>query len=242
MQELSTDEKAIFDEITALGVDAWNLTQKVEGLNTDPKMFSVMIYRRLWSNHRGFAHLWNENLRLEASIILRSGLEAAICIAALSALGSEFLELMRKDAAFTVLRQSKKLREDGEEKAASVAEEHLAMLLKPLPEGTKPASLNWKDLADVGGVPQFYSTHRMLSGTSSHVTGLSIITGIISDGQSEDLQNKLSGIQGRMHPLSMAGAALHGTALHSQMIGSAELLERANGLIEKMNSLSDGWV
>jgi hypothetical protein len=234
-------ELAIVDEISHLGADAWTATLAIEGLNTDPVMFSAMIYRRLWSNHRGFLVLWKANLLLEASIVLRSGLEASICLAALPVLGGDFIALMKKDAAFTVRGQQIKLLEDGDEAAAQEAGAHVDMLLSLLPEGTKPEKLKFKTLAETGGVPQLYSAHRMLSGTSSHVTGLSVLQGSVSDNASSALQAELTNLTRRMHLMYMAGATLHGIALHCQMIDALELLERANRLIGRMNEISRGW-
>lgn len=242
MSEPTAEELAVCNEISQLGADTWAASLQIEGLNTDPKMFSVMIFRRLWSNHRGFLVLWDANLLLEASIVLRSGLEAAICLAALPTLGEDFIELMRKDAAFTVQRQQKKLLEDGDEEAANEASGHLDMLLAQLPEGSKPTALHFKTLAEAGGVPQLYFAHRHLSGTSSHVTGLSILQGVVSDDASEALQAQLTGLTRRMHLMYMAGATLHGTALHCQMIEATELTDRANTLIHQMNQLSQAWV
>lgn len=240
--EPSPEELAICDEVSHVGADTWTATMALEGLNTDPMMFSAMIYRRLWSNHRGFLVLWKANLLLEASIVLRSGLEAAICLAALPVLGKDFIALMKKDAAYTVQRQQRKLLEDGDEAAAHEAGAHVDMLLSLLPEGSKPACLNFKTLAETGGVPPLYSAHRLLSGTSSHVTGLSILQGAVSDEASIALQDELSGLTRRMHLMYMTGATLHGIALHSQIIGAAELMDKANALIGQMNEISQGWL
>lgn len=242
MNEPTPVELAIFDEISAVGADTWAVSQGIEGLSTDPKMFSIMIYRRLWSNHRGFALLWRERFQLEASIILRSGIEAAICLAALHTNSDEFLTLLRMDAAATVRKQQKRLEEEGEEEAALSAAGCVDMLLSPLPEGCKPTFLNWKSLADDCQVPQLYSTYRHLSGTSSHVTGLSVLEGVVSDEETEQLQAQLARMNRRMHLMYMASATLHGTSLHCQMIGSAELGARADQLIARMNEISEGWL
>lgn len=242
MQEPTPDERAICDDISHLGADTWAASLAIEGLNTDPKMFSIMIYSRLWSNHRGFLVLWKAGLQLEASIVLRSGIEAAIAIAALHVMGDEFITLLRKDAAYTVLRQQKKLQEEGDNAAAAEAAAHIDMLLSALPEGSKATCLNWKTLAETGGMPQLYSAHRLLSGTSSHVTGLSVLHGVVSDDESEGLQDRLKGMTRRMHLMYMAGATLHGLAVHCRMIGDAALTERADALVERMNQISFGWV
>ena len=89
----TSDELVIYDEISALAAELWATSREIEGLSTDPKMFSIMLFSRLWSNHRGFTVLWNNKLFLEADIVLRSGVETAICIAANLKLKDTFVAL-----------------------------------------------------------------------------------------------------------------------------------------------------
>jgi hypothetical protein len=191
---LTAAEAALCDEVSSLGAAAWTASVATEGLNTDPKMFSVMLFRRLWSNHRGFLVLWTAGLIDEAGMILRSGLEAAISIAANARLGGAFQVLMRNDGAYTLQRQIKRFLEEGDDERAAEAQAALALMRAGLPDGTKHVPLNWKELATESGLPVLYSSHRMLSGISSHVTGQSILQGVVSDDETEALQDELEAI------------------------------------------------
>lgn len=239
--EVTAEELAIYEEISRIGESLWEVSLGISGLNSDPKMFSIMLFKRLWSNHRGFTLLWNNGLQLEADIVLRSGVEAAICIAANHRMGDMFVTMMRGDAAFTVQGQIKRLRASGEEQRAREGEEALAGLMKGLPDGCKPAKLNWRELAESGGYPQMYEQHRMLSGVSSHVTGLSVLNGVVSGEKSEELQDEWRDLTRKMHLMMMAGATLHGALVHAQMIGDDALLAVASALVDRMNALSWKW-
>jgi len=241
MVELTKEELALCDEISQLGSDVYKLSRQTEGLTTDPKMFSIMLFRRLWSNHRGFLVLWRGHHIDEAGMVLRSGLEAAICIAANAKLGAAFQDLVRKDGAYTLQRQIKRFNEVGEDQGAAEAEAALHGLLSGLPDGTKPSPLNWKELAHACDIPQLYSSHRMLSGISSHVTGLSLLQDVVSDTESERLQAMYTALTRKMYLMMMVGATLHGCALHAEMLESADLLAASNKLIERMNAVSMDW-
>lgn len=235
------EELAIFNEITQLGSSLWVSSLKLSGLSTDPKMFSIMLYKRLWSNHRGFAHLWRNSLPLEADIILRSGVEAAICIAANFRLQDRFLILMRQDAASTVTGQIKIHRANGEQDLVRDGEAALRDLLIGLPNG-KAARLNWQLLASEGRVPQLYDWHRMLSGISSHVTGLSVLRGVTDEtDRMNNLQAELRDLNEKMRPMMMAGATLNGIMHHAGMIDDRRQLEAALSLIDQLNEISKHW-
>lgn len=238
--EPSSEELALVDEISRLGVDLWDESLKISGLNTDPKMFSIMLFRRLWSHHRGFVLLWNSGLYLEGDIILRAGIEAAICIAANFNLREEFVAMMRQDAAFTVMSQVKLLTASGEIETAKAGELQLEMLVKGFPEGAKAKKLDWSDLAKRGGVPQLYGFHRHLSGTSAHVTGLSVLQDVGGSEETESLQAELKAHTKRTHLMMMVGATLNGALLHGGMIDCRKSVERAHGLIQQMNEVSKG--
>jgi hypothetical protein len=152
MTEITAEELSIYNEISELGASLWDASQRVVGLNTDPKMFSVVLFKRLWSNHRGYTVLHNNSLFLEADIILRSGLEAAICIAANFQLRDEFVLLMRRDVAFTLQGQIKVHRDSGFTELVKDGEARLRQLLASMPPGVKPAKLDWSNLAQQGHV------------------------------------------------------------------------------------------
>ncbi len=242
MTVLTNEELAIYDEISRLGASLWDASIKLVGQNRDPKMFSVMLFKRLWSNHRGYTLLHNNAFSLEADIILRSGLEAAICIAANYQLRDEFVVLMRQDTAFTLQGQIKMNREEGANDLVKDGEATLRQLQAEIPEGSKPARLQWKTLAEQGKVPQLYSFYRMLSGVSSHVTGMSLLKGVVDkDGGGENVQNELRNLSRKMHLMMMAGATLQGSMLHAGMIGENEHARTARSLVDRMNVISTAW-
>jgi hypothetical protein len=236
----SDEERALFDDISHLASGLWEKSTVIEGLTIDPKMFSIMLFKRLWSNHRGFTNLWVDCFRLESDIVLRSALEAAICLSANLYLREEFVLLMKRDAAFTLQRQIKSHREAGDTEMIRGTEEALQPLLAGLRHGIKAAKLDWKTLAAIGKAPMLYNWHRMLSGVSSHVTGLSILTGIGGEGFDEK-QEELKNLTRKMHLMMMAGTTLQGSMCHAGMIGAHKELEVALALTDRMNALSWKW-
>lgn len=240
--EPTVEELALCDEISALGAALWDSSLRVEGASSDPKMFSVMLFKRLWSHHRGFVLLWNNRLHLEADILLRAGVEAAICLAANHRIKNEFVSLMRRDAAFTVKSQGKRFRADGDHTEAAQADEALQAILKQMPEGEKPEKLSWESLAAQGQVPTLYSWHRMLSGLSAHVTGVSVLRDVVTDSHSEGLQEELHALTRKMHLMMMAGATLQGAAIHAHMIGDLAQSQVADRLTSRMNAVTMAWL
>lgn len=84
------DETALFDEISHLTDAIWERSKDVAGTMADPKLVSVILFRRLRGNHRGYAALWNSKCYIEGEIIVRAAVETAICLAANSKMGDEF--------------------------------------------------------------------------------------------------------------------------------------------------------
>jgi hypothetical protein len=240
MLEPTKDEIAIYGDISQLGAKIWKLSTGIEGLSNDPKMFSIMLYKRLWSNHRGYTALYNLKLSLEANIVLRSAVETAICIAANYRLQREFVILMRRDACHTIQGQIKVHRENGASDTVKEGEATLRYLQSFLPEGAKAAKLDWKKLAEQGGVDQLYSFHRMLSGVSSHVTGLSILRGV-TNGKMDAEHAELGALERKMHLMMMAGAMLQGSRIHAGMIEAYAELEHAVALTERLATISMAW-
>jgi hypothetical protein len=238
--EPTGDELALFDDISTFAGSLWKKSRSISGLTTDPKMFSVALFKRLWSNHRGYTLLWNNSFSLESDIILRAALEAAICLSAISKLKGEFVILMRQDAASTVQGQIKSHRDDGDTEGVRDGEDLLRTLLKGLPEGLKAARLNWKELASRGNIPLLYTWYKQMSGVSSHVTGLSVIDAFGGKGL-DDKHDELRKLNRKMHLMMMAGATLHGAARHAEMINDLVELENALALMDRMNALSWGW-
>jgi len=238
-----TDEElAISVEISGLGESLWAKSEKVTGRLTDREMLSVLTYRRLWSNHRGFVQLWRNSLPTEADIILRSGLEAAICIAANRRLGPQFGIVLRQDAAFTVEAQIELHRRNGDGERVAENEEILRGLVAGLPEGVTPARLDWEALAKEGQVPRLSEWHRQLSGVASQVTGVSIIYGVTDETEKvRKMQDRWRELRNRMRPMMMCSATLTGSLHHAEVIESAGHLEAARELTERMNDIAAQW-
>lgn len=236
------DELAISEAISGLGESLWAESETVTGLFKDPKVLSTLLYKRLWSNHRGFVQLWRCPLPQEADIILRSGLEAAICIAANRKLGAVFGAMMRQDAAFTVLGQIKIHRENDDGKRVAESEAILRSLTADLPESSKAAKLDFKALAQAGEVPRLYEWHRQLSGVSSHVTGVSVIFGVTDEtDEVNELQARWRELNNKMRPMMMCSATLTGSLHHAEVIGASGHVEAALALTDRMNEISKLW-
>lgn len=240
MIEPTDDELAIYDDISNLAEQLWNITTNVEGLSTDPKMFSCMLFKRLWSNQRGYTSLWKLGLQLEANIVLRSAVETAICVCANARMREDFVLLLKRDAAFTIQGQIKTHRDSGGHDAVREGEAVLRMIQSTLPAGVKPAKLDWKQLASQAQVSQLYGFHRLLSSVSSHVTGLSILRGITSNRLHAE-QVGLLDLERKMHLMMMAGAMLQGSRLHAVMIEAIPELEVATALTDRLAAISTSW-
>lgn len=237
----TSEELEIYDSISVLTDQIWSISKEIEGLNTDPKMFSIMLFQRLRSNHRGFTILWNNSQHLEADIVLRSGIETAICLVALREMKDGFIKLLKKDAAFTILGQIKSSRDAGEVELVNEGEATLRMLKSTFDDEEKPSKLNWKMLADTGGFPQLYGYHRHLSGVSSHVTGLSILKRIMDVDGTDDNQQKLRSLERKMHLMMMAGATLQGSIVHAGMIDHLPSADAALSLMHRLAGISHLW-
>ena len=240
---MPTEQNAdIYCKVSELCASLWEASESVVASNQDPKIHSVMLFKRLSSHHHGFTLLYHQNLSLDASIILRSGLEVAICIAANFHLRDEFVDLLRLDAVFSLKAQIKLYREEGFTELVQQSELRLRELNSKLPEKSKAARLNWKDLAEKGKVPQLYQQYRQLSGISTHVTGLSLLRGVVAEnGEGLDTQHKLSQLDKKWHPMIMTGATLLASKSHAEMIDNEAHMILANQLIEELNATSLSW-
>ena len=181
------DRLKLFNALGSAGSDMWRTARQLRGLNTDPKMVSATLYLRLWNNYRGFGLLWAERLSMEADMLLRSAIETAICLAALKSSSADFVDLLRSDAAVTMLSQVNLLRGAGDAELADRGEaEFLKLFGQRRPNGQRHRKLDWQELANTAGVPWLYNEHRSLSGIASHVTGLSLILDVAYADEPDD--------------------------------------------------------
>ena len=205
------------------------------------KAVSLMLYQRLWSNFRAFGKLWSEDCFLEANIIIRTAIEAAICIAANKKLGGGFYPLLLGDLAATLKKMIKLWRSTGETDLVSLYE---AQLRNP-PAGTpaQPKAFVWKELAGFAEQPILYDRHRWLSATSAHVTGISLLRSVVTDGDTENLQAELLNIDQTINPLCMGCVFMFGARLHAQIVGNDELTvaaERLDGRLKELLETAQG--
>lgn len=235
--EVTQDELALFDDVSSLAGALWAKSLEITGRFTDPKMISIMLFKRLWSNHRGYALLWKNRLQLESDIVLRSAIEASICLAANAVLKDQFAVLLHRDAAQTILGQIKLHRANGDLETVRDAEAVLRDLKEHLPDDAKPVGLNWQSLSKEGGVPHLYAWYRMLSGTSSHVTGASILTSV-SDVSGPCNVGELLSMQRKLHFMMMAGATLHGSMRHAGILDDEPAARSALDLTNRLSGLS----
>ena len=232
----TSSEMAIFDDITELAKSALSASSSIDGSISDPKVVSTALFRRLIGHHVGFEVLWKLGLQLEADIILRSGIEAAICLAANAKLPELFGQLLRSDAAYTLKSQIKMYHNDDDMEAARQAES----VLRDLQNDQKAAALNWRALATQGDVARFYDWYKNLSGVSSHVSGVSIMKDI-QNRKVADAQEILRQHGQKMHYMMMGIATLQGSIFHARTINEPELLERSSAIAEMMNKVSSDW-
>lgn len=238
--ESTAEELSLFNDITAHTASLWEKSRDMRGRSHDPKMFSIMLFKRLWSNHRGYIILWNTDLQTESDIILRSGIEASICLAANYELREEFVELMHGDAIFTLKGQIKMHREEGSLDLVRQSEAVLRDIGRSFFGEAKPSRLDWKSLAGLGQVPHLYGWHRMLSGLSSHVTGASILTAVApADGPNPGAE--LGPLQRKMHLMMMAGATLQGCLRHGGMLEDESACAETVTLLKRLGELSWDW-
>ena len=236
------EELAISVKISGLGESLWAESESVTGLLTGREMLSVLIYRRLWSNHRGFMQLWRNALPTEADIVLRTGLESAIYLAANRKLGSKFGVMLRQDAAFTLTDQIAMHREHDDDASVAEGEALLQTLTAGLPKGINPTRLDLQALAREGDVPQLYEWHRHLTGVSSQVTGVSIVYGAADENEKASrLQARWRELKNRLRPMMMCSATLTGSLLHAEVIRSTGHLQAARDLARRMDEISRQW-
>lgn len=236
----TASETAIFRDITQLAHSLLAASSSIDGSVSNPKVVSTALFRRLIGHHVGFEVLWKQELLLEAGIILRSGLEAAICLAANVRVPNLFGQLLPADAAHTLQSQIKMYRHDNDTEMVRQAEDILRELQKALGPDQKAAALNWKALAAQGDVTRLYDWYKTLSGVSSHVSGMSIMRDI-QNRKVADAQELLRQHGQKMHYMMMGIATLQGSTFHAHAINEPELFERSLAIAERMNEVSFDW-
>lgn len=231
------EDGRLFNEVTALTRSLWASSSRIEGLSSDPKMISIMLYRRLWSHQRAFALLYNQHLNIDADNAVRGSIEAAICVAANFHQDGGFWHQLRLDAVKTLTGQITMFRELGIKDLEREAEAQRRDFLRGLPEGSKGEQLKMEGLAKIGQVPQLYSWYRQISAISTHVTGMSILRGVVPGG-SPDVPDPIVLLTRRLYPFWQIGAAILASRLHARMIEDSGNELAATDLAKRLDSRS----
>lgn len=228
------DDAILFNEANRLGAALWAETLRTEGRNGEPKMVSCALYKRLWSHHRGYALLYKDGLVVESDTLLRSSIEAAICLCANFHAEEGLWAQLKQDALHTVGSQIKQAREIGDKELERDGEAARRWLASQMEPGVKPRKLEMKALADDGKVPMLYQFYRGLSGTSSHVTGLSIMRGVVSPAQPA-MQEAWLDLTERTHHLWQIAALLQGGFCHALLLDDEEMAETSIALANRLD-------
>jgi len=160
-------EKAMGD-IVAIGNDLGKVTEDLLVPSDSPTAMAMTLYARSWSHFRAFTILYKEGLILEAEMILRGSIEVAICLANLEKRGKEFLADLDADLSDTMVGQLKMMQKFGLGFADQIANEWANEI------AANGKRLNFEKLAGQTNVGDLYVFHRVLSGTASHITGISV--------------------------------------------------------------------
>lgn len=228
------EDAILFNETNRLGTALWAKTLEAEGLNNDPKMVSCTLYKRLWSHHRGYALLYKDGLVVESDTLLRSSIEAAICLCANFHTEGGLWTQLKQDALHTLTAQIKQAREINDKELERDGEKARRWLASRMEPDTKARKMEMKDLADDGKVPMLYRFYRGLSGTSSHVTGLSIMRGVVTRDE-PNMQEAWTDFTQKTHHLWQIAAVLQGSFCHALLLDDDDLAETSIALAKRLH-------
>lgn len=230
----------VANQLGEIGTDLWKFSVPLEGWSSDPRMFSVMLYQRAWSNFKGFTLLWANHLNLESEILLRSCIEATICLRNLEVRREMFVADLRRDAADTLNGQMKLYSALGGDNLAAEAKAASAAFSQDQATGMTPKRLQLEKLAAATGSDIFYQQYKALSGTSAHVTGMSLITNVAdaADGRAADEKAKADRETKREHALMVMCLTMHAASeAHATMVGHGESSARLSAMEATMEDI-----
>ena len=234
--ELTPNDYRLANEAGLLGAALLEFSQAQLVMANTPEMFSLSLFRRLESHYRGFTLLWNAGLSIEPAILLKAGIEAAICIAANYVLREKFVQLARDDLAATLSKGINMWRASGDADMEREWEAQRRALRGPQTKGS-PRSFDWGDLAERGGVPWLYQQHRSLSSWSAHVTGVSLMRSMVGhDDAGLEKQIELQAVDRVNHLLGMISAMVIGCKLHADLFNATDCQMEANRLVDCLNA------
>jgi hypothetical protein len=206
----------------------------------DPRMVSIRLFKRSKDHRNAFALLWNARLLSDSEIILRSAIETAICLANLQVRPEGFLSDLRSDAARTIQGQSDiwgSIDSDLGRQAKNTARNLFGQFRD---DGKKHEFFSWKKLAEDAGVPDLYDWHKSLSGTSAHVTGLSINNDVqpVESESGQAMSEELQSLRRGMALRRSCGVAQISYRAHCTTMAYADLEVETLQILDRMSVLS----
>jgi hypothetical protein len=151
---------------------ALRTSESVKGKTLDAPVLATSILLRSTGLSQAAILLIERGMAVEARIMIRSLLENAFCIAAITDNEAEFIKRFKKDHTASQKAQAsfilKKLSEPGSARA-----KNLESFLKQLEQGSKNLSI--KELAELGPLNEQYLLYRVLSNDSSHPSATSLL-------------------------------------------------------------------
>lgn len=220
----------VLDDIGALIDGAMARSNNTEGMTHDPKIVSIFLMRRLRGHRNAFATLTNANLHLDAEIVLRAAIEVAIYLGNLNARREAFVEDLRSDAARTLKGQLPLWFDTDPEFSEEAADGFNLLFGATRADGGKHTPFKWSSLAAQAAMPELYRWYKHLSGTSVHVTGLSVFMNDYLDDRVMELR-RLRRVQGLA---LICGAAVIGSRANLAIMGYDDLDAGAADLMVRM--------
>lgn len=203
----------ILNALGAIGEELYALSTMVTGKAVDPQQISARLLRRLFGNANAFTVLIQHDHDLEAQMVLRHAIEAAICLAMLSTDEGEFVQNLLSDTAWTVIGQLPYWVPDEAERAVQ-KQAVLDQFGAKNAAGDNHSGLAWNKLAKAGGVPHLYGFYKNLSGTAAHVSGLSSMIGMANTGREQlEANSRLAEELQAESALSMMAGTAHSAYL-----------------------------
>ena len=234
----------VYDQLGRLAERLWISSKQIETQPSDPRTVSNQLFKRLVHNRRAFSLLWQGRLTTDAEVILRTAIEAAICLANNAARPTEFYEALRSDAARTLRGQIPIWASVDPELGEDARADHDQIFGARNPNGKHWDGLDFKLLAERANISKLHDWHRTLSGTAAHVTGISLITDslIVGDADHAELIAESRRRRRRLSLTWMAGVMQISCRSHAITLGLNDFVAEADELTATLNKLSSDEV
>lgn len=162
------------NELAGISDALWSRSLGLRAKVSDPRVTAVWLLARLRGHIHAFRLLASAKMTRDSEAALRSAIEAALCLETLKRRPSDFMAMLKSDAASTLSGQIPIWASVDPDLAKDADEQRHDVFGSP-PGGKKHSRFNWHDLADDAALPALYRWYKHLSANSVHVTGLSLV-------------------------------------------------------------------